>query len=598
MINLEQYGYQPTQTLTPEQPQTKPGISNYISEAGGIAGGLLGSLLGGVGAVGGASLGAGLGQKLENKLTGKNDSALKEGLYSGIGEVAGLGLGKLATSLISKGASKGATSLIKKAYKPTDSIIKKSIFSSKDDFAKFVVKNNKTLGDDAIAALQTQYDDLALNSGAKVNVNKLYDSLIKEASKISKEGGIKKVKFADQIKAEAELLKSQLKGGKADVSAITMLRRSFDDNVNNFGADELTDVNLWMRNRLKNTIDTAVNSSAQKSNGQSITKISDQLSKSIAARNIIAKGLEKGSTRSPFGMGAIGGGVIGSGALGGAPGAIGGAAVGSALNNPALIGGTAGLLSKIGAKTAGGLGRTGGNIAGSLGQLIGNQETSPTQSQDLGQLGQDLTGQSENQMPTQLNQNSQTQLDQTQPTQQYDKNFFTQALFNDFAQTGGKNVSQILAVAKFLGVDQEQQKQTKLSDTAINKINDAQGALADLQNLNTTLSSNRGKTGPVIGKAQALIPGSQTQIIQADINRVKQKIGKALEGGVLRKEDEEKYKKILPTISDAPNVAQAKIQQLYTTLTRDIQNYVQLQQSVGSGGDQVGQLLQQLSQNQ
>ena len=36
-------------------------------------------------------------------------------------------------------------------------------------------------------------------------------------------------------------------------------------------------------------------------------------------------------------------------------------------------------------------------------------------------------------------------------------------------------------------------------------------------------------------------------------------IGKALEGGVLRKEDEEKYKDILPTIGDTEAVALSKI---------------------------------------
>jgi hypothetical protein len=54
---------------------------------------------------------------------------------------------------------------------------------------------------------------------------------------------------------------------------------------------------------------------------------------------------------------------------------------------------------------------------------------------------------------------------------------------------------------------------------------------------------------------------------QAVIDRVKQVIGKALEGGVLRKEDEYKYTKILPTIKDTPEVARVKLEGLKDALT-------------------------------
>jgi hypothetical protein len=53
--------------------------------------------------------------------------------------------------------------------------------------------------------------------------------------------------------------------------------------------------------------------------------------------------------------------------------------------------------------------------------------------------------------------------------------------------------------------------------------------------------------------------GADAKSRQAVIDRVKQVIGKALEGGVLRKEDEYKYEKILPTIGDVPAVVKAKL---------------------------------------
>lgn len=53
--------------------------------------------------------------------------------------------------------------------------------------------------------------------------------------------------------------------------------------------------------------------------------------------------------------------------------------------------------------------------------------------------------------------------------------------------------------------------------------------------------------------------GSDAKSRQAVIDRVKQVIGKALEGGVLRKEDEYKYEKILPTIGDPAPVVETKL---------------------------------------
>ena len=104
---------------------------------------------------------------------------------------------------------------------------------------------------------------------------------------------------------------------------------------------------------------------------------------------------------------------------------------------------------------------------------------------------------------------------------------------------------------------------------------DLQTGLDDLQTLRTTLGEEGG-TG-IVSRAGAALPfgvteltgwGADAKARQATIDRVKQVIGKALEGGVLRKEDEEKYKKILPIISDAPSVAKAKIDGLEAALAK------------------------------
>lgn len=123
-----------------------------------------------------------------------------------------------------------------------------------------------------------------------------------------------------------------------------------------------------------------------------------------------------------------------------------------------------------------------------------------------------------------------------------------------------------------------------LLSSEIAKVTELDQGLKDAETLKTQITSEGG-TGAASALG-AMIPNAVTEFTgigsgakkrQAVIARVKQIIGKALEGGVLRKEDEEKYAKILPTISDPPDVAQSKIEGLITTLTnnRDItlENY-------------------------
>lgn len=117
-------------------------------------------------------------------------------------------------------------------------------------------------------------------------------------------------------------------------------------------------------------------------------------------------------------------------------------------------------------------------------------------------------------------------------------------------------------------------------------------ALDDLNTLSASLSGN-GATG-VQAQAGAALPnfvtawtgiGADAKKKQAVIDRVKQVIGKTLEGGVLRKEDELKYEKILPTISDPPDVAAAKLDGLYTAVGQRRQTLID---SLGDAGYEVG----------
>lgn len=123
-----------------------------------------------------------------------------------------------------------------------------------------------------------------------------------------------------------------------------------------------------------------------------------------------------------------------------------------------------------------------------------------------------------------------------------------------------------------------------LSDTAITHIAQTQSAISNLQSLKEIINNNTDKLGPITGFSY-LNPYSESRKIQADVDRVRQVVGKALEGGVLRKEDEDKYKKILATLTDTPSTALYKIDALINSIQRDMETYKSLQQSSGRSID-------------
>lgn len=110
-----------------------------------------------------------------------------------------------------------------------------------------------------------------------------------------------------------------------------------------------------------------------------------------------------------------------------------------------------------------------------------------------------------------------------------------------------------------------------VSTTHASELSDINNSLQMLGGLKEAI----GQTGAA-SSVGAMLPNAISEMTgwgieakqrQALIDQVKQIIGKALEGGVLRKEDEAKYAKILPTIGDPPEVASAKIDGLARTLS-------------------------------
>ena len=115
-----------------------------------------------------------------------------------------------------------------------------------------------------------------------------------------------------------------------------------------------------------------------------------------------------------------------------------------------------------------------------------------------------------------------------------------------------------------------------------NRISDLRTSLNDLQVLRGTLTETKESTGTSAAVGAALWKpitdltgwGTDAKKRQGVIDRVKQVIGKALEGGVLRKEDEIKYAKILPTIGDTQAVAMSKLDGLEAALQERLETFL------------------------
>lgn len=115
------------------------------------------------------------------------------------------------------------------------------------------------------------------------------------------------------------------------------------------------------------------------------------------------------------------------------------------------------------------------------------------------------------------------------------------------------------------------------------RISDLDTSLNDLVTLRATVAPRDPKTGQLTepgatgfgAQVGASLPKAVTSLTgwgvtakqkQATIDRVKQVIGKALEGGVLRKEDEVKYEKILPTVADPVEIVETKLNGLESAI--------------------------------
>lgn len=135
----------------------------------------------------------------------------------------------------------------------------------------------------------------------------------------------------------------------------------------------------------------------------------------------------------------------------------------------------------------------------------------------------------------------------------------------------GKNPKEVAgAVANWVRTG-ELPRGKQLAPTQITTLSDGENAIRVMQDIKEIVDGAEtegliggflGRIGPLRGlTADIPILGSfdiPIQTKQATLKRAMQLVGKFMEGGVLRREDEVKYEKMLPNVKDTPTVARSK----------------------------------------
>jgi len=171
-------------------------------------------------------------------------------------------------------------------------------------------------------------------------------------------------------------------------------------------------------------------------------------------------------------------------------------------------------------------------------------------------------------------------------SQQPESMYSLENLMKDI-QRDPQHSAEYMRIHEYLNKQAQSQGMLSLSDTAIERTTDAQKALEGLSELEQIVGGDFAG-GVIQGQIQQFNPfNDEFKNQQSSIDRVRQTVGKALEGGVLRAEDEAKYRKILPTMQDSPEGAQYKINKLRQMIREDMQRYLVTQQRYGKGAGQV-----------
>ena len=597
---------------TSQQSDSGGFITRNLPTIGSVLGSVLAAPLGGIGAVGGSAAGGALGEVLRERLTGektRGSKVGKEALLGGLGGLGGEVIGKVGSSVASKllgkgaataaeeTASKGATGFLKR--KATNAVLQTT--PSATAKAAELGRDLQGIAGKWLPKLGTNYDEVLGSVASKGNGGSL-GAALSDAEKVIQSTAttagnnvrISGDEIINGLKSELKSMRGQLgseEKAKALQSVIDQATKKYKNGVTVKQAlGTLREANSKFGKSILETTGDAVAKSAQKIEANTLRASLKNMFPDIAgALDTQAEVL----TLKPILADArakVASGKLSVGRLDiTRPGTI----IDALMNNPTAAGKV--LSGASGVERAGGVlgmvGNTASRLPGTPAMALGNVSTrvleggTPEQSGTTPTAGIPIPGTSSS-TTTKTTGNALLTKDQ-----------ISQLMLQDLMTTGGKYQSVLQGISDMIDASTSGNDTLSLSDTAIKQVNDTKSALGSLQGLSQTLAANEGTTGPILGSLRVLNPYDSTaRTVQAEIDRVRQVVGKALEGGVLRKEDEDKYKKILPTIKDTPTVAQEKIRQLYTRLSTDLENYVTTQRTYGKGAGQTsGISLEQLS---
>lgn len=115
-------------------------------------------------------------------------------------------------------------------------------------------------------------------------------------------------------------------------------------------------------------------------------------------------------------------------------------------------------------------------------------------------------------------------------------------------------------ISSVISFDSKNEGLRDLSATDVRIIDEGASVSQMLPDVEKALDNNKDIFGPIEGRIRSNNPyDTRSQTVDAQMRTASQSFGRFMEGGVLRKEDEEKYRKMFPQLSDTHDVAKNKL---------------------------------------
>lgn len=540
------------------------------------------------------------------------EQALKEG-----GEQAAARGGGKLTSWLSGKLLKGADDTALRATQLSGKKEALKGFEKRfgEDLGTYIRKNNligatgKDVEEGVISGLNKKYAGIVSKIDKPITSSDVLAQNMQKGSsleKLLKSGSTENKRLADDVFAELDTIFKEGGGKGLSAQRVAELKSEYQNlakNAYKLGSNTKASVNEKVAEYLKKTLQGV-------SGSDELKVVGKEIDKAYKAADLLASAAQNGRGTLSFGMTDLLAATPGA-AIGGLPGAAVAVGAKKAINSPQVQSFIASKLASAGERLAGaGASRAAAGAAAPVveqgaKQLVkqtAKSQVIPRSLQGLAIMNGGAPGTASGANGAQSYDNPNSPFNPASPN-------YNPSLVDPNAVGGGdigsvmsespysreamradimrdpKNADQY---AKIYELMNPQGSELTLSDSAISRTTDAQKALGGLDELDSILADGYAG-GKVSGNLRKLNPfDSKFQTQQASIDRIRQIVGKALEGGVLRKEDEDKYKKILPTMQDQPDVYRAKVAQLRSMIQADMQSYLQLQQGYGKGAGQAG----------